>query len=283
MGRLLKYCLSLIVVIQIVSCDNLSNETYHKMSESERKILSSNYTQLAMKLEKGSPDNMKLLEKAVRLNSDNDLAWKELSIPYIYRGMYKEWSLHINEAVRINPQAWQSRRGYDKLHYLRDYTGALFDLDRMDTLTPQTVDYVSNTSVDFLRGLCYLGLKDFDNSKLYFHRYIDYESREVGEEFIDEDVFLYLGIIANYEKQYDLALEYLSRAEKFEVSIADVDYHKGVALLNKGQYELAKETLLSAREKYKDDNYLRSFYYEPLERIYFSDIKYLEAKLQEAS
>jgi len=284
MVKLLKYCLSLLAIISLIcSCDNMSNETYHKLSEAERKTISLEYTQLAQKLEKGSPDNMKLLEKAIRINPDNDLAWRELSIPYLYRGMIKEWSDCINEAVRINPQSWQCRRGYDKLYYLRDYIGALYDLDVMDTLTPNVVDYVSSTSVDYLRGLCYLGLKDFENSKKYFNKYIEYEKKEVGEKYVDEDVFLYLGIIANYENDFDLALKHLDRAEKFEVSVAEVDYHKGIAFLNKGEYELAKKTLMVARKKYEEEKFLQSYFYEPFERIYISDIITLEAQLQNIS
>lgn len=283
MERLLKYCLSLILVALMFSCENVSNETYHKLTESERKILSSEYTQLALRLEKGSPKHMRLLEKAIRINPENDIAWKELSVPYLYRGMFKEWSHHINEAVRLNPQAWQSRRAYDKLFYLRDYTGAIYDLDATDTLTNNVVDYVSNTSVDFLRGLSYRGLNDYENSKKYFNKYIEHETKEVGEEFIDESAFLYLGIIANDEGNFDLSLEYLERAEKYETSVAEVDYYKCVALLNKGEFERAKRALAKAREKFEDDKRLRSYYYEPLGRIYISDIEKLEMKLREAT
>ncbi|NNF21025.1 MAG: hypothetical protein HKN67_03720, partial [Saprospiraceae bacterium] len=66
----------------------MSNETYHHMSPDERRTLSADYTQLAKRLERGSSQNMRLLEKAIRINPSNDLAHYELSIPYLHNGMY---------------------------------------------------------------------------------------------------------------------------------------------------------------------------------------------------
>jgi tetratricopeptide (TPR) repeat protein len=91
--------------------------------------------------------------------------------------------------------AWQAWRGYDRLFYFRDYAGALFDLDATDTLTWDQVDYPQNISVDYLRGLCYMGLKDYDRAIEYFKKFAEDEATKVGEEFIDEAVFLYLGKI----------------------------------------------------------------------------------------
>ena len=61
------------------------------MTPDQRRKLSSEYTQLAKKLESGSSKHMRLLEKAVRINNTNDQAHFELSLPYLYNGIYDKW------------------------------------------------------------------------------------------------------------------------------------------------------------------------------------------------
>jgi tetratricopeptide (TPR) repeat protein len=281
MEACLKYCLSFLVGILILSgCDMISNETYHKLSINERRKLSADYTQLAMRLEMGSPKNMRLLEKAIRINPKNDLAYHELSIPYLYRGMLKEWAEYSNTAIKLNPQAWQGWRGYYKLFYFRDYGGALFDLDATDTLTVDQTDYASNMSVDYMRGLCYLGLKNFDKAEEYFNIYIEKETAENGAAYVDENAFLYLGIIKNYRKDYMAAVQQFERALLYETGIADVHYHKARALYAMGQNQEAEIDLEKAKTLMQEQKYLRGYFYEALEQIYESDIKRLEAHIK---
>jgi len=134
MERLWKYCLSIIVMTLVFSsCIELSNETYYHLSWDERRKLSADYTQLAKRLERGSPKSMRLLEKSVVIDPNNDLAWRELSLPYLYAGKIKAWNEHMSKAVDLNAEAWQAWRGYQKLYFFRDYSGALFDFDATDT------------------------------------------------------------------------------------------------------------------------------------------------------
>jgi len=260
-------------------CDHLSNETYHKMSPNERRELSADYTQLAKKLELGSPKNMRLLEKAIKINPKNDLAFLELSMPYLYRGLIHEWSIYIDEAIRLNPQAWQGWRGYYKLFYFRDYGGALFDLDATDTLTVNQTDYAQNMSVDYLRGLCYLGLKNLDKAEEYFKIFIDKETEENGAEFVDENAFLYLGIIKNYRKDYDQAIKHFERALRYETGIADVHFHQARSFFEIGENNRAQKELEKAKLLLEEKKQLRGFQYEAIEQIYQSDITNLEARI----
>jgi len=279
MGRLLKYYLSFLVIVVCASCVEFSNETYHHLTHDERKTLSADYAQLARYCERGSPKNMRLLEKAIKIDPQNDLAWRDLALPYLYAGMINEWNKHMKKAVELNPVAWQDWRGYQKLYFFRDYSGALFDLDATDTLTFNQVDYPQNISVDYLRGMCYLGLEQYDRSIEYFDKYIDDETEKVGEAYVDESAFLYLGIIANSQNRFDDAIKHFERAAKFEIGNADLDYHKAKAYLSIGEIEKAQELLLNAKKKFEDDEYMRGFRYEAIEQLYLSDIKTLEASI----
>ena len=282
MGFLKKYypsiCL-LILSIALSSCLKLSNERYDHLSIDERRALSAEYTQLAKRLETGSPKNMEILDKAVRINPRNDLAWRELSLPYLYAGLFEEWNNHITKAIELNPEAWQAWRGYDRLYYFRDYAGALFDLDASDTLTRDQVDYPQNRSVDYLRGLCYFGLNDYSKSIEYFNKYIEDEALKLGDAYIDESVFLYLGLI--YEKQGDYleAIRMFDRGLKYEDSYADFNYHKARLHCYMDNLAIAKKEFNKAREKYEDGNRMRAYRYEAIGELYLSDYDKLYEQL----
>jgi len=131
-----------------------------------------------------------------------------------------------------------------------------------------------------LRGLCYLGLEQYDESTRYFKKYIDDESVKVGEKYIDETAFLYLGIICNYQKKYEDAIKYFNRAVEFEKGGADVDYHKAQALLNIGKHKEAEDLLMNAKKKFEDDKRLRGWYYEAIEELSIKDFATLEAHIK---
>ncbi|NNK89577.1 MAG: hypothetical protein HKO89_03135 [Saprospiraceae bacterium] len=249
------------------------------MSPDERRTLSADYTQLAKRLERGSSQNMRLLEKAIRINPSNDLAHYELSIPYLHNGMYEKWNNHITQAVELNPQAWQGWRGYSKLFFLRDYGGALVDLDATDTLTVDKTDYAQNMSVDYLRALCYLGLNNLEKSREYFMIYTEKEEASVGEKFVNENAFLYLAIIELMDEKPGTALEYLNRAVKFEEGLADMYFHKARALYKLNFVKEARESFEKAKALFDEGRYLRGYRYEAIEQIYESDFQRLKDKL----
>ncbi|NNE14865.1 MAG: tetratricopeptide repeat protein [Saprospiraceae bacterium] len=280
MERLLKYCLSLCLAsFLFMSCDNIIKETFHKMTVEEKKQLSKDYVRLANLTERGSSKAMRILEKAVRLDPQNDQAWRELSLPYLHAGLYSEWSENMRMAIEINPENWQGWRAYDRLFYVRDYAGALFDLDATDTLTKNQVDYLQNTSVDYLRGLCYLGLKDYNKSIEYFNIYIEDDKKKVGDKFVDETAFLYLGIVYLKEDKYQEAIQNLQRGILYEEGNADFHFHLARAYCFLGDLDEARKQLTIAKKKFEDRNAMRGFRYEAIEQIYLSDILELEADL----
>lgn len=274
-----KYCLSVIVIIFMTSCDRLSKETYHKLSEHEKRKLASNYLSLGNLLEDGSPKKMRLLEKAARIDPRNELVWKEMAGPYLIRGKYKEWNEYYEKAIELNPEAWQAWRGHSKLFYFKDYGGALFDFDATDTLTVDKTDYVGVTTVDYLRGLCYYGLKNYNKSKEYFDKYLKIENAKEGTKEIDATAHVYLGLIANYYQDYKLAIETMEEGIKVNDELADLHYHKAYAHFMKGEIESAAADLQRAKDLFEEDKYHKNRFYEVIEQIYKRDLTELENEI----
>ena len=247
------------MILVFLGCGEITDETYHHLRPEERRRLSAEYTQLARRTERGSPEYMKLLEKAVRINPKNDQAYYELALPYLYSGQYEQWNEYMARAIRYNPQAWQATRGYQKLFCLRDYGGALFDFDATDSLTLNQTDYTQNMSVDYLRGLCYLGLGNLPKAEEYFNIYIKKETEDTGEEFVDETAYMYLGIIRFRQGQYEASVEEFERALRFEDGLADIHYHLARSYAAMNEYEKAFIEIVKAENSYDRGQYVRTY------------------------
>jgi tetratricopeptide (TPR) repeat protein len=111
MAKSLKYCLSFLALVALGNCKEPGN--FKDYSLSERKRLSVEYLENGEKnFSQGSPESMELIEIAIKLDSNNAAAWRELSVPYLKRGMPHEWKPLFDKAVEIDPIAWQGWRGY---------------------------------------------------------------------------------------------------------------------------------------------------------------------------
>ena len=150
----------------------------------------------------GSSKMMTLVEHAIALDPNNADARRELSIPYLKRGMPGQWKPLFDKAVALDPVNWQGWRGYLYLYFYRNYEKAIEDFDATDQLTPDFDDYPQGQSVNYMRGVAYMGLEDWDKAKLYFDTYINEQIATSGEDYADVTAFLYRGIIAYQNNEH---------------------------------------------------------------------------------
>lgn len=276
-----KYCLSILVLVTSMGCDKLSNETYHHLDPNEKIELSSKYVVMANVMNNTSPKRMRLLEKAIRLNPRNDEAWVRLAEPYLQKGLYKEWSQYNDKAIKLNPEQWQAQRGQAKLFYFRDFAGALYDFDVTDTLTVDKPDYIYNTSVDYLRGLCYYGLKNHDKATEYFNLYLKTENEKTGSKQIDKTAFLYLGMIENYHQNYEDAIKILEKAIGEYDHFADIYYQLALSNFMLGNIEVAAQHIEKSKKLFDQNDYHKQRFrlYEMIDQLYLGDIERLEKEI----
>ena len=155
MERLQKYCLSFLCVLILFSCkekrSELTPQERHNLAEKIFKEGSYSY--------QGSPETMSRMERAIKTDSTYCDAVRELSIAYLKRGIPHKWKLEMDKAVACNPAIWQPYRGYNYLWFYRDYKNAIADFNASDTLTPNFTEAPQGHSVDYWRGIAYLGLR----------------------------------------------------------------------------------------------------------------------------
>ena len=195
MAKLLKFYLSVFTILFFSSCKEKEN-TVESKKGNDRELAEQVYKS-GENLLQGSPESMKRIEEAIALDTTYAEAIRELSVAYLKRGMPHKWKPILNEAVAQDAATWQPMRGYLYLWFYRDYKKAIADFDASDTLTDY-LDHPQGHSVDFWRGIAYLGLKDYENSITYWDKHIKLETEQTGEDWVEFEAFLYRGI-AYYE------------------------------------------------------------------------------------
>lgn len=243
METLPKSFLSIILVILFFSCEE-------KIDAKKRSMECFKY---GMHHYQGTQESINGFAKAVEYDPTHAESWRELSIPFLKRGMPHLWKKYIDKAVELDPIAWQGYRGYNYLWFYRDYRNAIADFNATDTLTPNFTDAPQGHSVDFWRGIAYLGLKDYENSIAFFDTHIQKEIKESGEDWVEHEAFLYRGI-AHYEAgNHEKALKSLNTLLKYNTDFADAKYYKALILFKECE---SLQLKISFEEQTRSDNLL---------------------------
>jgi tetratricopeptide (TPR) repeat protein len=223
---------------------------------------------------------MTKLEEAVAMDPNNCDALRELSVAYLKRGLINDWKIKFDKAVKCDPKIWVPWRGYLYLQFYRDYEKAIVDFDASDTLTPNFTDAPQGQSVDYWRGLAYLGLKDYDNSIQYLNRYIDEVTEENGEDWAEPTAFLYRGIAYYENNNPEAALKDFDKMILYNKNkTADGSYYKALILFEANKCEEADKELNTAIENFNLGYYNKHYYTEVLRQIYIQDLNNLQTAI----
>lgn len=228
----------------------------------------------------GSPESMTLLDEIIELDSTNCDALRELSVAYLKRGLPHEWKPRFDKAVECNPKIWQPWRGYLYLWFYRDYKKAIADFDASDTLTPDFIDAPQGHSVDYWRGVAYLGLKDYQSSAHYFNKHIAKVTEDSSEDWVEPNAFLYLGIVYYENSEMEKSEFYIDKALQYYNGIsADSHYYKALLQVSKEEHDKAMISIETAIQNYNDGYYCQRDYVEEIRQIYPEQLKELKDTL----
>ncbi|SHJ09921.1 tetratricopeptide repeat protein [Aquimarina spongiae] len=197
----------------------------------------------------------------------------EKSVAFNKRGEYAKGFELLNKAVELDSKSHLGYRGWMKLRKLRDFDNALSDFNRLDSLTPNFVDSPWGEDIDFLRGECYFGKKEYQKAIVLFNRSI----KNQKEGWADIHSFVYLGICEYELRNYEKSIHEFKRALKQSKNIPESYFGMAKSYQKLGQIEKAKEHILKAE---KNINYKRDdSYNEFLNEIYLSEILELKQTL----
>lgn len=264
----LKYSLrffSLLLILGINACSNIQKNEEHKELGQAKLEASWKYYQ-------GSVKNMNLLEESVQIDSENNEAWRELSIPYLKRGYPDKWYLHYQKAINSGATNWIGARGCDYLFFYRDYKRALQDFNALDTLTPNFTDYPQATSDLYLRALCYYGLKNYSKAITFLDSHIQEQSNSPGGfDFIDPHVFLYKGLAHQQLGDSKKAKEAFQNGLKIFNKSSDLHFHLSNLYLLQNNFSEAEKHYNIGLECFRIGYKNQHNYVEVLEEIHEND------------
>lgn len=275
MGKLLKFYLSLFAFMFFLSCKEKTVEA----KKGDNRELAEQVYKSGENMLQGSPESMKRIEEAIALDTTYAEAIRELSVAYLKRGMPYKWKPIFDKAVEKDAATWQPWRGYLYLWFYRDYKKAIADFDASDTLTDY-IDHPQGHSVDFWRGIAYLGLKDYENSIAYWDKHITKETEDTGEDWVELEAFLYRGIAYYESGDLEKALENFDKVIQYFKQSADAKYYKALILKKTGQTKEAMILVNKAIEDFNAGFYNNRDYVETIRQIYLEDLEALKKTLQ---
>ena len=269
-----------VCVFVFILCCSCTEKTQKLVSKEDKERSQTIYIE-GEALTQGSIESMLRLEKAIEIDPENCDAIRELSVAYLKRGMPHKWKPQFDKAVECNPKIWQPFRGYLYLSFYRDYKKAIADFDASDTLTPNFIDAPQGQSVDYWRGMAYLGLKDYKNALDYFNTYITIETKEWGEDMVEVTAFLYRGIVSLETQNHEVALKDFDKVLLYNRGYsADAKYYKALILKDSNPIE-AKQLIESSIIDFNNGYYNQRDYVEILRQIYREDLELLKHQLKE--
>ncbi|WP_055435992.1 tetratricopeptide repeat protein [Lacinutrix algicola] len=276
MEKSLKLYLSLFCLLVLFSC---KKET--SLTPAEKRELAEKTYKKAIQFMQGSTAFQNGIAEAVAIDSTYEPGVYELSVADLKRGLPHKWLPQYNKAVKLDSVTRIPWRGYLYLWFYRDYKKAIADFDASDTLTPDFIDAPQGHSVDYWRGIAYLGLNDYKNSNAYFEKHIAKETKEFGEDYVDITAFLYNGIsyfeAGNYEKallNFNKQLEYSRNLS------ADAKYYKAQIFITEDKNKEALETINEAIDDFNQGYNNTRGYVETMKQIYIQDLTNLKSKIE---
>ncbi|QNK78286.1 tetratricopeptide repeat protein [Winogradskyella sp. PAMC22761] len=208
-------------------------------------------------------------------NPDYSDVYFEQSVAFNKRGEYAKGFELLDKAVELDPKLHLGYRGWMKLRKLRDFDNALSDFNTLDSLTPKFVDAPWGEDIDFLRGECYFGKKNYQKAIELFNRNI----KNQKEDWADIHSFVYLGLCEYELGNYEKSISEFQRALKQTDNVPESHFGMAKAYQKLGQNEKAKENILKAENSlhYKRDDVYNEF----LNEIYLFEIIEFNQQLNE--
>lgn len=268
MEKFQKYCLSIlfiVVSVQItaqVNCNSVQGDDCKKACEM--------YNLLEEKYNQGSSQSQEGFDKAIQLCPTFSHLYSEKSVPYLKRGDFTTWKVLIDKAVALDPKKHLGYRGWCKYQFLRDYKGAIADIESLEKIYPTGyLGYSANGDYELhiAKALCYSALGQKEKAISIIENQLAQKDHQVG--FYD---YYQLGVTYYQLGKYDKALENFEKQSKYNDFSENIYYKSKVSKIrNKDYLDLKKKALAS----YDEGKTMKEGYTHHFNKVYRSQIEAL--------
>lgn len=277
---------ALFLAITVFSSCNEQDVLYKRTYTDEEKIVLSESLLNAAGTDfyyQGSVGERMIIHEGNKYNPNNAWGEREIGVPYLKRGFAAEANKYYQRAVEFDEEQWLGYKAYCWLYFYRDYETALAEVDRFDALTPDFVDYPQSTSVNYMRGVCYLQLGRYEEAIKAMTLHLEKEIESVGHDYIESMPYLILGMSYHQGGQYEKADSIYTLGIKHNNSTSDLYYYKAMNLLKMNRVEDAIASHALAQEWYSKGAKNARPYVEEFYAIYQEDLDRLKAEVNASS
>lgn len=258
MEKLPKYFLSLFIVVLYtnlhaqVNCNVIEGENCKKACE----IYNDSGIQ-------GSKESQENFDKAITLCPSFSDAYMEKSVPYLKRGDFLTWKIWIDKAVELNPKMHLGYRGWCRYQFLRDYNGAIADIEALEKIYPTGyLGYSANGDYELhiAKALCYSAIGQKEKAISIIENQLSKKDHNVG---------LYdhyqLGVTYFETGKYDKALENFEKQSKVDDFAENIYFRSKVSKVRNKDY-LDLKTL--ALKTYDEGKTMKDGYTHHFNKVY---------------
>ncbi|CAD0222228.1 tetratricopeptide repeat protein [Chryseobacterium sp. D764] len=217
----------------------------------------------------GFAESQEGFDKAIELCPDFSRAYMEKAVPYLKNGDFVTWKILIDKAVALDPQMHLGYRGWTKFQFLRDYKGAIQDLEGLKKYYPKDLGRSQNGdyNLDVVRAMSYSALGQKGKAAGIIERLL--ATRGYVKGMFDH---YQLGVTYFELGRYDKALENFEKQSK-EYNFAENIYFKSKVskIRNKDYLDLK----MLALQTYDEGKTMKDVYTHHFNKVYRKEIEEL--------
>ncbi len=224
----------------------------------------------AAELPQGSRKSQLLFDEAISQCPTFDYAYAEKATPYLKRGDFLTWKKLIDQAVQLNPLGQLGYRGWCRFQFLRDYKGAIADLEKLASLTKFDIGYCQNGDyhLNVAKALCYKALGEKKKAIEIIEKQL--VQKDYSPMTYD---YLHLGVLKMETGDTQQAIDYLKKSIAYNDYLAEPYYYLGLIYKNQNFKKEFKENMEKAKVYYLKGYKRADPYTHPMDKIFLSDIE----------
>ena len=218
----------------------------------------------------GSRISQLRFDQAIALCPQLDYAYFEKAVPYLKRGDFNAWKQLIDKAVALNPREHLGYRGWCRYQFLRDYEGAIRDIEALDSMKNTDIGYciTGDYHLHIARALCYKALGDKPKAIQII------ETQLAVKDYTPLNLdFIHLGVLYLETGEPKIAITWFDKSIETSDYYAEAYYYRALAFKKLGEAAGFQRDITLARTFYLNDKKMFDNYTEPMDKVYLSDIE----------
>ncbi len=219
------------------------------------------------------------LDNALAIDSTWGYPYRAKSVAYLKSGDFISWKRLMDKAVFYDEKDNLGYRGWCRYQFFRDYTGAIADVEKLESLVNYDIGYSINGDyhLKVAKALCYKALNQKEKAIEIILAHLSSEEYYPG----NYDYF-HLGVLyvetGQSEKAHQAFLEQQQRNP-----LAESHYYLAVDYFQLGNWEKCNQELDKAAQLYTQNQKRFDTYTHPMDQVYWMDIEELKAKTERES